>query len=97
MRQLCRGKLLGIVVSLLLILVACATTPYTQRSQLILISQGEEARLGAQAFQEVLSKEKISRDPALQAVVIVGSAIYVAANMLVDILYAYIDPRIRYA
>lgn len=69
MRQLCRGKLLGIVVSLLLILVACATTPYTQRSQLILISQGEEARLGAQSFQKVLSKEKISRDPALQAVV----------------------------
>ncbi|MEE9181666.1 MAG: M48 family metallopeptidase [candidate division NC10 bacterium] len=69
MRQLCRGKLLGIVVPLLLILVACATTPYTQRSQLILISQGEEARLGAQAFQKVLAKEKVSRDPALQAVV----------------------------
>jgi len=35
--------------------------------------------------------------PTLQAVVIIGSAIYVTANMLVDILYAYIDPRIRYA
>ena len=35
--------------------------------------------------------------PTLQAVVIIGSAIYVAANMIVDILYAYIDPRIRYA
>ena len=35
--------------------------------------------------------------PKLQAVVIIGSAIYVAANMVVDILYAYIDPRIRYA
>lgn len=39
-----------------------------------------------------------SRDfPVLQAVVIIGSAIYIAANFLVDILYAYVDPRIRYA
>lgn len=35
--------------------------------------------------------------PVLQAVVIVGSAIYIGANFLVDILYAYVDPRIRYA
>lgn len=35
--------------------------------------------------------------PVLQAVVIVGSAIYIAANFLVDIIYAYVDPRIRYA
>ena len=33
----------------------------------------------------------------LQAVVIIGSAIYIGANFLVDILYAYVDPRIRYA
>ena len=39
-----------------------------------------------------------SRDfPTLQAVVVIGSAIYIAANFAVDILYAYIDPRIRYA
>lgn len=39
-----------------------------------------------------------SRDfPVLQAVVIVGSAIYIAANFFVDVLYAYVDPRIRYS
>ena len=39
-----------------------------------------------------------SRDfPVLQAVVIIGSAIYIGANFVVDILYAYVDPRIRYA
>jgi peptide/nickel transport system permease protein len=39
-----------------------------------------------------------SRDfPVLQAVVIVGSAIYIGANFMVDVLYAYVDPRIRYA
>ena len=39
-----------------------------------------------------------SRDfPVLQAVVIVGSAIYIASNFVVDVLYAYVDPRIRYS
>ena len=35
--------------------------------------------------------------PTLQAVVILGSSIYIAANLSVDILYAYLDPRIRYS
>jgi len=38
-----------------------------------------------------------SRDfQVLQAVVVIGSAIHIAANLLADILYAYLDPRIRY-
>lgn len=32
----------------------------------------------------------------VQAIVIVFSAVFLAANLLVDILYAYLDPRIRY-
>ena len=45
---------------LLLVLVAgCVQAPYTRRSQLILVSQEEEAKLGAQAFQQVLKKSKI--------------------------------------
>ena len=32
----------------------------------------------------------------VQTIVIVFSAVFLAANLLVDILYAYIDPRIRY-
>ena len=35
--------------------------------------------------------------PLLQAVVVVFTLMYVIAAMLVDIMYAYIDPRIRYA
>lgn len=58
-----------IVLPVSLILAACATAPYTQRSQLMLISPAEENQLGAQAFQQVLSKEKVLHDPALQAVV----------------------------
>ncbi len=35
--------------------------------------------------------------PLMQAVVIVFTLMYVIAALLVDIMYAYIDPRIRYA
>ena len=35
--------------------------------------------------------------PLLQGIVIVYTLMYVAAAFLVDVLYAYIDPRIRYA
>ena len=35
--------------------------------------------------------------PLLQAVVVVFTLMYVVAALLVDIMYAYIDPRIRYA
>jgi peptide/nickel transport system permease protein len=38
-----------------------------------------------------------SRDyQVLQTVVIMFSAIYIVANLVVDVLYAYLDPRIRY-
>ena len=32
----------------------------------------------------------------VQAVVIVFSVIFILTNLFVDILYAYLDPRIRY-
>jgi ABC-type dipeptide/oligopeptide/nickel transport system permease component len=32
----------------------------------------------------------------VQAIVIVFSSVFLMANLLVDVLYAYIDPRIRY-
>jgi metalloendopeptidase OMA1, mitochondrial len=62
-------KIPRVVLLPLLVLSGCATAPYTERSQLILISPGEENRLGAQAFQQVLAKEKVVRDPVLQGVV----------------------------
>jgi len=45
----------------LLALSACATVPFTNRSQLILISSSEEAALGAQAFQQATAKSRIVR------------------------------------
>jgi ABC-type dipeptide/oligopeptide/nickel transport system permease component len=35
--------------------------------------------------------------PLMQGVVLVYTLMFVGAALLVDILYAYIDPRIRYA
>jgi ABC-type dipeptide/oligopeptide/nickel transport system permease component len=35
--------------------------------------------------------------PVVQTVVLCLSGMYIAANLLVDVLYAYLNPRIRYA
>ena len=34
--------------------------------------------------------------PVVQAVVLLTAAIVISVNLLVDIIYAYLDPRIRY-
>jgi peptide/nickel transport system permease protein len=34
--------------------------------------------------------------PVVQGVVLVTAAAYVVINLVVDLLYAFIDPRIRY-
>ncbi len=49
--------------------------------------------LGQLAIQSLAGNDY----PLLQAVVIVFTLMYVAVALLVDIMYAYIDPRIRYA
>ena len=61
--------------------VACATTPYTRRSQLILISAEQETKLGAQAYQEVLAKSRIERSSAVvQPIEAVGQRIARVVN-----------------
>ncbi|HET8579982.1 MAG TPA: M48 family metallopeptidase [Nitrospiraceae bacterium] len=46
-------------------LLACSTNPYTERSQLLLMSQSQETQLGAQAYAQTLQdpKVKTSQDP----------------------------------
>jgi predicted Zn-dependent protease len=48
-------------VVLLLVAVACQQVPFTNRSQLILVSAEEETKLGAQAYREVLAKSPVTR------------------------------------
>lgn len=44
---------------------SCQTTPETNRSQLIIIDQGSEMRMGDEAYRDILKKSKISKDRAL--------------------------------
>jgi len=57
------------VFALLLWMAACATTPYTNRSQFMVVSEGEEEKLGAQAYQQVLAESKIEKDPRVNEIV----------------------------
>jgi predicted Zn-dependent protease len=58
-----------------------ASTPYTNRKQLVLYSPQQEIQMGYQSAQQILQKEPLSRDPRLNQVVQrVGSRIAAAAN-----------------
>ena len=69
------------VIPVLLLIVACSTTPYTHRSQLMMVSEGEEMTLGDQAYRQALSESKIEKDPRVNDVVRrVGQRIATAAD-----------------
>lgn len=50
-------------------LAGCATVPYTNRRQFNIISNAEESKMGLQAYQETLSKAKLSSDAQAAAMV----------------------------
>jgi metalloendopeptidase OMA1, mitochondrial len=77
-----RTSLTSIAVALIVgVLSACQNVPITGRSQLQLVSAGQEAAMGLSAYQEVLKKEKVSHDPNLNALVTrVGSRIAAATG-----------------
>jgi peptide/nickel transport system permease protein len=49
--------------------------------------------LGRLTITSVLARDY----PVVQAVVLIGAVIFVVANLAVDVLYAWLDPRIRYS
>lgn len=60
---------------------ACETVPVTGRSQLNLLSEAEESKLGGEAYTQVLAKSKVSSDPAPNEMVRrVGSRIAAVAG-----------------
>lgn len=59
----------GVVFLIALGIFACAHAPITGRKQLLLLSQGEENQMGAQAFQQVVTTEKVDTDPTANALV----------------------------
>src|SRR5438067_401564 len=48
--------------------------------------------LGRLTITSVLARDY----PMVQGVVLIAAAVFVVANLLVDVLYVYLDPRIRY-
>jgi peptide/nickel transport system permease protein len=49
--------------------------------------------LGRLTITSVLARDY----PVVQGVVLIGAVIFVVANLIVDVLYAWLDPRIRYS
>ena len=49
----------------LLAVAACETVPVTGRSQLLLVSEGEETKMGIDAYRGILKKSKVSSDSRL--------------------------------
>jgi metalloendopeptidase OMA1, mitochondrial len=68
--------------AIVLVLAAgCATAPYTNRRQLIMVSPQQKAALGARAFQQVISRSQIDRNPTTNAAVEqVGRRLAAVAN-----------------
>ena len=51
--MLARFPLLGLLTALLLAVAACDSAPYTERKQLIVISESKELAMGNQAAQQI--------------------------------------------
>lgn len=68
-------------VALILFFAACSTTTYTNRSQLMLIDEKEEAQLGLQSAKSILKESKVITNTAKsQQVKRVGEKIAKVAN-----------------
>lgn len=77
-----RGIVAARLVALALpVVLGCARVPYTNRSQLILVSQQDEATMGAQAFRQVMSQSRLDHTPSVnRAVQDVGQRLATVAN-----------------
>jgi metalloendopeptidase OMA1, mitochondrial len=62
-----RRRLLALLVLVAGAFVSCDTVPITGRSQINVISEPDEVKMGAQAYQEVTGKAKVSGEPVANA------------------------------
>lgn len=75
-----RNILCALLVQFLFIW-GCAQTPYTERQQLMLVSESDEDRIGAALFEKVKEEEKLSTNPVENALIEkVGKRIAAAAD-----------------
>ncbi len=76
------GKHFLFIFLSVLIISACATTPVSNRSALILIPESQEVSLGKQSYNQILKKEKESEDAHLNQIVRrVGQRIIAVSDM----------------
>jgi predicted Zn-dependent protease len=69
------------LILLAVLIVGCATAPYTGRSQVILVSAGQETALGEDAYRHSLRDSVVMRNPDTDRIVRkVGARIAAAAN-----------------
>ena len=57
------------IAVLLVALVACQTVPVTGRSQLVLLPESTELSMGLDAYQQIIKKSTVARDPSQNATV----------------------------
>ena len=70
------------IILTVFITTACATTPVSNRSALILISKSQEISLGKQSYDQILKEEKESEDAHLNQIVSrVGQRIVAVSDM----------------
>ena len=62
-----KALLLGLLLPLLI--AACSTVPYSERTRVILLTEGQETQMGVDAYQEITGKLKLSTDPQKTALV----------------------------
>ncbi len=55
-------RLISLALLISLVPIGCQTVPITGRSQLMLISEADEQRMGAQTYRQILAKSRLSRD-----------------------------------
>ena len=59
-----RVRSLLVALLLPLVLAACPTVPYSERTRVILLSESEENKMGLEAYEEITGKARLSTDPA---------------------------------
>jgi predicted Zn-dependent protease len=62
-----KRALASLLPAALLLLAACYTNPVTGRKSVMLVSKGDELKLGADSFQEIRQKETVSSNSAYNA------------------------------
>jgi predicted Zn-dependent protease len=73
---------LAVIPVLALAVAACETAPVTGRSQLMLVSAGDEAKMGGDAYRDIIKKSRLSTDAAATEMVRrVGSRIAAVSGL----------------